>query len=139
MNFEINPRVGVGPIQFGMSRDAVRKALGSQSKEFMKTPSAILPTDDFPALSLHVYYEGQLVCRGVEFFRGSQVTLDKRPIAGRPFSEVMEWLKKLDPAATLDDDSVVNSELLGLSLWAPDADDDLDSLIQSVYVSAGKA
>lgn len=134
MKFDITPFVGAGPVQFGMTRHAVRQALGAPVEEFMKTPDSQTPTDDFMGLNLHVYYDNQLCCCGIEFFPHARATLHSKSIVGRPFSEVMQWLTKLDPSAVLDD-STVTSSLFGLSLYAPDADEDVDSLIQSVYIS----
>ncbi len=137
IHFEINPHVGVGPILFGMSRDTVRKILGSSFEEFLKTPEAVLPTDSFDKLCLHVYYahdKDKIVCRGVEFFPGSNLSYQGNQITGRAFNEVMQWLQKLDPLVALDEDSSVKSDKLGLDLWAPDTDEDLNSLVQSAYV-----
>lgn len=139
MQFEIKPYIGVGPIKFGMHRDEVRKILSSPFKEFVKWAAAsTIPTDDFYNLNFHVYYNKNSNCKGIEFAKGSNAIFQGHEIVGRPFSEVMEWLIKLDSSARLDDDSGVKSEQLSIDLWVPDADDDVNSLIESIYVFAKK-
>jgi hypothetical protein len=137
MEFEFNPYQGVEPIRFGMDRDEVRRVLDSPFESFMKTPDSELPTDDFTELNLHVFYKGDFECCGVEFFSPSSLQFRGHLVVGRPYSEVMGWLKPLDPSVSLED-STVTSDVFGFSLYAPDADDDVDSLVQSAYVFARK-
>jgi hypothetical protein len=135
MEFEIRPLQGVGPLDFGMPRDEVRRRLNSPFEEFMKTPDSVLPTDDFQQLNIHVYYEGDFVLYGVEFWPGSSLTLQGKPLVGEPFDKVMAWFTQLDPSVRLVN-SLVVSRKLGVSLYAPDAEDEPDSAIASASAVA---
>lgn len=137
MNLNYSPHISVGPISFGMDRAHVRAALGVEPIEFMKTYFAPAPTDDFRSLGLHVFYDAGLTCVGVEVFPPSNILVEGRRVVGQPYSEVMEWLIVLDPGVVLID-SVVRSKALGLSLYAPDADEDSDSKIESVFLSCDR-
>ena len=134
MDFEIDPFQAVGPIRFGMTQAEVRRLMGqTRVREFRKTPDSIGPTDDFMDENLHVFYDETLHTRGVELFPGATVTLQGRPLVGRPANEVMDWLRGLDPDLQIEDSSVT-SERLGFSMYVPDLDDEDDAPIESVYV-----
>lgn len=138
MILSLDPRKAVGPIIFGMHRDAVRAVLGGFSGEFMKTSLSKAPTDDFRSHHLHVFYDPTFSCIGVEVFRPAIVLVNGRNVVGEPYSSVMSWLSVVEPDVTLLD-SVVQSKVFGLALYAPDADDEPNSLIESVYFrSAGE-
>lgn len=118
-----------------MSRDDVRQLLGSDFEEFVKTPQSSAPTDDYRKLNLHVFYQADRRCRAIEFFSGSSVTLQGRPIVGQPAGIVISWLRTLDPSLVAVG-SVAKSQKLGLSLYVPDFEDDPDEPVLSVFVTA---
>src|SRR4051812_42804706 len=57
MIFDVEPLVGVSPIQFGMARDLVRTALGQAPNVFLKTTDSIETTDAFFESSFQVFYK----------------------------------------------------------------------------------
>ena len=130
MKFNLRPLQGVGQINFGMSRDAVRAILTSKFREFHKPADAKIPLDDFTSLDLHVYYDEKFNCNGMEFWPGSSFEVDGRPVLRRPFAEVIAWLRQLDPA-TIVRSPLVLSHSLGLSLYVPDLSDGDDAPIES--------
>jgi len=56
--FQIAPLVGVGPVEFGATRDTVRQALGGSFRTFRKSPSSEHEIDEFSSLGFHMYYRG---------------------------------------------------------------------------------
>ena len=65
---EIHPREGLGPVRFGMSREAVRAALDEAPTPYQKTPEAKHAADAFEQTGLHVHYRGP--APAVEFVEG---------------------------------------------------------------------
>lgn len=128
--FELHPTLGVGPIAFGMPRDRVRRILNAAYLEFFKPPGAKVPLDDFRALNLHVYYDEDALCSGMEFWPGSTLSVQGREVLRRPIPEVLSWLRALDPAIVVRD-SLVLSHTLGLSLYVPDMDEEPDARVES--------
>src|SRR5262245_30058793 len=56
--FDITPLVGVGPVEFGITRDEVREALGEEARPFWKRLRMEHMVDAFETLGFHVYYQG---------------------------------------------------------------------------------
>ena len=56
--FEVTPLAGVSPVDFGATRDTVRRALGAAFRPFRKSARAEHETDAFDTLGFHVYYRG---------------------------------------------------------------------------------
>ena len=130
MKFNLRPLQGVGPIDFGMQRDVVRATLASNFREFQKFSDASVPLDDFTALNVHVYYDETYACNGMELWPGADFEVDGRSVLRRPFSEVIAWLRRLDPAVVVRDPLVL-SHFVGLSLYVPDLDDGDGAAIES--------
>jgi hypothetical protein len=135
MELEIRPFESVGPVGFGMSQAEVRRVLeGLRVDEYWKTPDSVGPTDHFVEGNLHVFYDAKRLVRGIEVFRPTDATLNGRPLLGRPFDEVTALLRQADPSVSIEDSSI-ESPQLGISLFVPDADDDPNAPVVSVYVS----
>ena len=135
MAFDLRPLQGVGPIDFGMARDDVRRMLNAPYEEFMKTPDATIPTDDVPTLNIHVYYDDQLRCKGVELWPGADLRVDGHEVLRRPWHEVEAWLTQVAPGFKRKD-SLIVADSIGLSLYVPDIDDEPDALVESAYAFA---
>lgn len=56
--FVLHPLNGVGPIRFGMSREAVFAAFGPPTASFRKTPNSKHPTDAWFGSDFQVFYDG---------------------------------------------------------------------------------
>lgn len=133
MRFDLEPLRSVGPISFGMARDDVRRVLAAPFESFMKTPQAVQTADDFAGLNIHVYYDSELRCNGVELWPGADFRVDGSEVLRRPWGEVKTWLPRLDPRFKIQN-SCVSAFQIGLSLYVPDVDDEADALIESAYV-----
>ena len=119
MNFEIVSHEALGPIHFGMSRDEVQRSVGAAVKLFRKTPVGNL-VDAFNEEGIHVYYdaEDKDKCEAIEVASPANPLLLGRGLVGRPFAEVLEWLRTLDADLAVDE-SGLTSLALGVGVFAP--------------------
>jgi hypothetical protein len=132
-NLEINPLVGVGPILFGMSRSQVRELLGAGFREFLKTPTSKALTDDYAGYALHVYYDPENSCKGIEFFKPAQVKLNGRMLLGDSFRNALRYFQHIDATVQLKSTGLLSTRF-GISLYAPNAEDAIDEPVETVYV-----
>ncbi|MDQ3570586.1 MAG: hypothetical protein M3450_05415 [Actinomycetota bacterium] len=125
--FPIRSYEGVGPILFGMSPEAVRKALGDRFEVFNKYGWAH-PSDAFDGLGIHVRYSPSGLCATVEFGDRSSAspTYEGRELLDEPMDELLRWAERADPNITIDDDGF-DSPALGLGVYAPGILDEPDA------------
>ena len=135
MDWTIRPNVGVGPLNFGMTRQEVRDTLGSQPSGFAKTSGSSSLTDDFREHGIHVYYDDSDHCVAIEMATPAAPILDGKPLLGEPFCIVRDWLLQLDPAIETDADGLT-SKALGSGLYAPAVDRDENSPVEAVIAFA---
>jgi hypothetical protein len=76
----------VGPIDFGMSRQAVRVALAAPFTEFTKGEGEE-PTDAFDTLGVHVYYRNGGV-EAMEFWKTENILLGGHRLGDETFNDV---------------------------------------------------
>jgi len=132
MKYEIKPHAGVGALRFGMTPEAVRKALDSTVRPSPK-PGIDMPADLFPLLGVTVDYRPPGLCEAVEFFGPASPTFQGQYLLERPYDEVERWIKELDPAVTLND-SGLRSGKFGFDLFAPSATKEPSFPVKSVIV-----
>lgn len=140
----IAPHEGVGPLKFGMSirnaRCALEEPLLAVGKGWAIAESFLkdarrdgIPVDSFSELGIHIYYRirgDRLVCAAVELFRPASPTLRGHALLEEPFASTRRLIESLDPEVSADGSGLV-SRGVGLSLYAPDGDDEPPD---SVYV-----
>lgn len=99
--FDIIAFVGVGPVRFGASRDAVRAAMGSTPVSFQKGMHAGDPlVDAWFENSLHVFYHRSTdAVECIEIFRGGPVaiTLHGHDLLATPASDLIPELDRIRP------------------------------------------
>jgi hypothetical protein len=115
-----------------MSRTEVRRILGSKFREFKKTPASLNSTDDFIELAIHVFYEADNTCKGVEMFPPSNPLLGGEALLARSFRDVAALIQSLDDSVEMNSTGLL-SRRLGLSLWAPNVETSVDDPVESVY------
>ena len=136
MEWAIQPLQSVGPVDFGMSRADVRRAIGAKFREFVKSPDRPSDTTDaFEDLFVHAYYgPNSGTCEFVEFGGGRvRPVFLGRDLLSEPFSELREWFRSLDPTIT-EDESGLESRALGIGLYAPHAEEEPDRPPEGVSV-----
>lgn len=132
---EIRSRTGIGPIRLGMTREEVRRALGVPFTGFWKAPSSEAPTDAFDEIPVHVHYDISYRCEAVEVADPGAATFLGEELLGRPFEEVLAWLRGLDPDLEVDADGLTSREL-GLGLYAPGNNKETGIPVEAVIVFA---
>lgn len=133
MNYDIEPYVGVGPIKFGMPREAVRQALGVEPRIFKKTPLSEMPADAYDEWGIHVHYDPPGVCCAVELAAPAAPTFRGQNLLGRSFGELQEMFRRMDQDLETDA-SGLTSRKLGVGLYAPFAEESPGEPIESVIV-----
>lgn len=126
MEWEIRPLQAVGPIDFGMARGAVRRAVGMKFREFAKSPARpTATTDAFEKLLVHVYYDATSgTCEFVEFGGGSaRPVLHGKDLLSESFADLREWFRSLDPSMQ-EDEAGLEAPALGIALYAPNAEEE---------------
>lgn len=135
MIFEIEPNVGAGPLTFGMTVDAVRKALDAPFVSFMRTPDDDYPTDHFESLGVFGVYDTAGILVAIEFARPAQPMLDGNDLLATAFVETTAILRAIDPAIEVEADGAIAFGP-GISLYAPAAPDEPDAPCESVMAFA---
>jgi len=133
MDWSVVPYMGVGRIMFGMTRDQIRKLLGSEVKEFKKTPTSKVLTDAFDQLGVHVYYKNDDTCEAIEMARPANPKLNGSKIIGLPFFEVREFMQKLDDSLEIDETGLISFKL-GIGLFVPSLTEIQREIVESVIV-----
>lgn len=136
MEWAIRPLESVGPVNFGMPRAEVRRAVGAPFREFVKSPNrSPNTTDAFEELLVHVYYgTNGGTCEFIEFGGGSaRPVLHGRDLLSEAFSDLRDWFRTLDPMMT-EDESGLESHALGIGLYAPCAEEDPERPPEGVSV-----
>ncbi len=122
MTYDIHPYVGVGPIRFSMTREEVRAAVDDEVRGFRRGRQEGDPNDFFPTLGFFAYYGPDGTCQALEFSRLAPPTLSGQTFFERPYYEVRERLRTLDPALDETVDGL-RSRHLGIVISAPGANE----------------
>jgi hypothetical protein len=117
----IRPYEGVGPVDFGMTRQEVRQAVGSTVETFYRTQESILPTDAFDAVHMHVHYRPPDVCDLVYVFPPALVLFQGERLLNRPYAEIRAFFLEIDPDIELDGDGFT-SHKFGTGIYSSLAD-----------------
>lgn len=120
--FEVQPKIGVGPIKLGMDRTSAIASMGLEPNSFMKTPMSQHPTDSFYEAGFQLFYEGETPkVESIELSRGCsfEATFSGENILDLP---VPEALLKIESATGLkpeteDDGYTYEIPILGMWLW----------------------
>lgn len=120
MELDLRSYDGLGAIRFGMRRDQVRGAVGAPVRTFRKTPDATTLVDAFDNEGIYVYYDAQDLCEAVEVASPAIPILEGQTLLGKPFAELRDWLRTLDPDIEVDE-SGLTAPTVGLGLYAPSA------------------
>ena len=112
---------GVDNIQFGDSRDKVRKEFG-EFTEFRKNKFSKNTTDDFK--SFHVYYNTENKVEAIEFFPESNLEFNGKKLFELKFSDF-----NFEDADIEKDADSITFKTLGFSVYSPS-----NSKVESIIV-----
>ncbi|MEL6729294.1 MAG: hypothetical protein AAFP81_12635 [Pseudomonadota bacterium] len=132
MRFDLYPRIGVGPLNFGLSRSEIESVLGIKPHSFLRNQFSQSMTDHFEMLRLFVYYDKFDCAEAFEFPADADLELKNVQLCGlsaQAFARAVE----LDSAFEVSEDSV-GSERLCVSAYYPGLSKDQSAPQQSVIV-----
>ena len=118
----------------GMSRGDVRVFMDEEPFSFMKSKNSVSPTDAYCAKTVHIYFdEDDAVC-GVEIFRPNKLSYDGFLVLGECAKVVLSGALS---SHEVSKEYGVGYEVShgGISLYVPEVDDDVDAVVEAVYVT----
>ena len=122
--YEVIPRVGIGPVSLGMTREEVRRVMPGPCESFRKGLNAQHETDAFHKNGFQVFYGGDLpVVEYIELFResGFRVVYRGVDVFATPAADVVAHVSDDAPfdAAHWELGFSYIFPDLDLSLWRP--------------------
>lgn len=117
MKFEIKSFMSAGPVQFGMSREQVRTAIGGKYDTFKRTGNDDTDTDDFSKLGVQVEYDADGNCIAVIMSAPSDPVFRERRVLHGSYAETKKWLLSLDEDSEVEEDGTTSYEL-GIGIYA---------------------
>lgn len=132
MRFDLHPRIGVGPLKFGLSRVEIEAVLGSKPRRFFRSQFSPSMTDHFETIGIFVYYDKFDCAEAFEFPADAELELKNVRLCGlsaRAFARAVE----LESFIEASEDSV-GSESLCVSAYYPGLSKDQSAPQQSVIV-----
>lgn len=129
MSLVIRPNEGVGPINFGMSRDEVRHLFAEEPR--IKASEGRVPSDYFSSIELLVHYADDQTVEAIEIGGGGDVEFLKAQLLKRPFQEVVSWMRTMDRRLQIDDTGFTSLRF-GVGVYAPQAAKSLDAIVDGV-------
>lgn len=133
MKLEINPRVGVGPLTFGLRPQQVRRLINDEFISEMKNKFANHPYDYFTKIGLIAAYDESLQLEAIELADPAQAMLYGVDMLQMGFHQAVTFLKARDPSTAVDTYGGI-SKRLGVAFWSSLGDEDSGNLIQTVFV-----
>jgi hypothetical protein len=135
MKFEISPLEGVGDVKFGLFREDVRRMAGLECSSFKRSPQATSPCDYFERLGTFFYYDSTDRLEALEFVKPARPTIYALELLGESFDAACVRLRALDSNLEVEGDGAIARQL-GVSVYAPLAEDDPGAAIESVLAFA---
>ncbi len=132
MAFEIEPYVGVGSVELGMTREEVRTAVGAQARPVANRGSDP-PADFFVDLGMRVDYRAPGLCTFVEFGGPISPTFQEQTLLQRPYEETLAWFEPRDPDLLVDE-AGLRSPRFGIALYAPAAQKQPSDPVEGVAI-----
>ena len=133
MKLPIHPYSGIGPLQFGMSVDEVRRILGDTPKPFTKTKKSSTSIDAFPRLGIHVYYKESGACNAIELMEPAEPSFNGELLTGKPFNKIRALFEAGDKTLKVDESGFTSLEC-GIGIYCPAARDDSHAPVEGVII-----
>jgi hypothetical protein len=120
LKFEVQPKIGIGPVKLGMDRTSAIASLGLEPDSFMKTPMSQHPTDSFYEAGFQIFYEGEVPrVESIELSRGCgfEATLSGENILELQVSEALLKIESATGHKPSTEDEGYTYEVPSLGLW----------------------
>lgn len=118
--FEVQPKIGIGPVKLGMDRTSAIASMGLEPDSFKKTPMSQHPIDSFYEAGFQIFYEGEAPkVEGIELSRGCgfEATLSGENILELQVSEALLKIESAIGHKPTTDDEGYTYEVPSLGLW----------------------
>jgi hypothetical protein len=116
-DWEIRPFVGVGPLEFGMTRDSVRRLLKEKPRVIVKH-AGYPPIEQFPESGLQAHYDGQDQLEMVEFYPEVSTSFRGVELLGRSLDDVRRDLERVGLSGIDDGLGDLTYDDFGFGLYA---------------------
>ena len=133
MHTDIFPNRGAGGIGFGMSKPEVRRVAGEPTREFVRSQYSPCVEWDYQSVGVNVIFDRSGLCAGIMFTRPSDPRLEGLSLLGTGAAKAWSAIRRLDPGAKVEDGSLTSTRL-GVSVYAPDLEDEPKEPAYSVLV-----
>jgi hypothetical protein len=130
---EILPHVGAGPIRLGMTRAEVQSVLASTPRRFRRGPESSRETDHFVARGVFAEYDEEGRCEAIELAAPAEPLFRGERLLGRPFAELLTWLRR-EESAVETDGAGLTCRSLGIGFYAPFAESEPQEPVEAVIV-----
>jgi hypothetical protein len=117
--WDIIPYIGVGPLQFGLSRAQARSLFEGAPSTFRHGPYAISDTDAYEELGLHLYYDSEDRLRCIMAFGSVPIHYNNVDLLNRRLEEIINDLTDLGLTSRYDDEGYWFDDA-GFVLYAPE-------------------
>lgn len=125
---------GKGRISFGMTRKRVRSFFSEQPKAVMLGENDDVPTDSYDQASIRFFYKSHDLLQSIAIEYEHDLIFQEKHLLQTPYQQIKCWFKQLDPILEIKDYGGLTSHSFGISLWAPGADEEEDSIAESALV-----
>ena len=118
--FEVQPKLGIGPVKLGMDRTSAIASMGLEPDSFMKTPMSEHPTDSFYEAGFQIFYAGEVPkVESIELSRGCgfEATLSGHNVLDLPVSEALVKIENVTGLKPETEDEGYSYEIASLGLW----------------------
>jgi len=132
MNLVIRPHEGIGPIDFGMSRDEVRRLFDGEDPRSKQSDSSVA-SDLFPVNGVLVHYGDDETVEAIEVGMRGEPTLFDARLLNRPMEDLVTWMRTIDPRLEVDDVGFTSFRF-GIGAFAPQASKVRDAIIEGIIV-----
>ncbi|WP_444905962.1 hypothetical protein [Microbulbifer sp. SSSA008] len=124
MQFEVKPKIGIGPVKLGMNRSEAIKFMGVEPESFIKTPTSVHATDAFYSSGFQIFYEGSSPkVESIELSRdsGFEILMSGIKVLNLPVPQSLEKIQEITGLVPHSEDDGYTFEIpdLGLWLWRP--------------------
>jgi hypothetical protein len=132
IKLEIEPHQGIADIHFGMTAAQIQRILADTPTTFRRTPDSE-PIDDYPNLGIQISYDAAGHCEAIELAAPANPTFKGKPLVGKPFHAIRDWLQSIDNNLEIDE-AGLTAHSFGFGLYAPFASSDPKAPVEAVIV-----
>jgi hypothetical protein len=133
--FDIESFVSAGPIRFGMTQLDVRRLNLGTIRSFRRTPSQLVPSDQFLELGVVVSYKPPGIVETIEFSPPSRPVYCGIDLFGLTVDSLNALLAAKDKSLDVDSDGFI-AHATGIGAYVLGADEEEDSPAELVSIIA---